>query len=267
MARYGKPFVAIALAWVIGASLVSSAGAEPTLKAVAAFTKTNAQTISFLKFIDYANGAAKGVLHITYLGGPEVTPAKTQPIALRNGLFDLLFGPPAYYLGIFPEGDAMDGMKSPPESRAMHGFDMIDHAARKKLSATFLGRFNYGIGLHVFLKEKPGMSPDGAVNLRGLKIRSSGSYLDFLTALGATPVTMAPSEIYTALERGVVDGAAGSIADAWTDGLYKFAKYRIEPPFSKGVVILIGNAKKIDFCQRTRRGRCGLPRWSGRPAR
>ena len=234
----------IAAGLAIGGS--GSSRAETVLKAVAAFPKTNAQTISFLKFIDYVNGKDKGILHIDYLGGPEVTPAKTQPIALRNGLFDLLFGPPAYYLGLFPEGDAMDGLKSPPESRAVGGFAMIDQAARKKLGATFLGRFNFGIGLHVFLKEKPPIGADGRIDLHGLKIRSSGSYLDFLSALGATPVTMSPSEIYPALERGVVDGAAGSIADAYTENLYKFVKYRIDPPFSKGVVILIGNAKKID---------------------
>ena len=123
---------------------------------------------------------------------------------------------------------------------------MIDRAARKRLDATFIGRFNFGIGLHVFLKNMPLRKPNGDLNLTGLKIRSSGSYLDFISALGATPVTLAPSEIYTALERGVVDGAAASIEDAYTETLYKFLKYRIDPPFSKGVVILIGNAKAID---------------------
>lgn len=238
------------LAGVAAAALLvvatGTAQAESTLKAVAAFPKTNAQTISFLKFIDYVNGKEKGILHIDYIGGPEVTPPNKQPIALRNGLFDLLFGPPAYYLGLFPEGDAMDGTKSPVESRAVGGFKMIDAAARKKLGATFLGRFNFGIYLNVFLRDKPSFKPNGDLDLHGQKIRSSGSYLDFLKALGATPVTMPTSEIYTALERGVVDGAAASLTDAYTDSFYKFLKYRIEPPFSKGVVILIGNAKSID---------------------
>lgn len=238
------------VACLIGATLIAApmgaAHAETTLKAVAAFPKNNAQTISFLKFIAYVNKKEKGILHINYIGGPEVTPAKTQPIALRNGLFDLLFGPPAYYLGLFPEGDAMDGTKTPAQTRAVGGFKMIDAAARKRLGATFLGRFNFGIYLNVFLKNKPPMKPNGDLDLHGLKIRSSGSYLDFLKALGATPVTMPTSEIYTALERGVVDGAAASLSDAYTDSLYKFLKYRIDPPFSKGVVILIGNAKKID---------------------
>lgn len=222
------------------------ARAEAVLRAVGAFTKSNEQTISFLKFIDLVNAKGKGVLRIEYIGGPEVTPASKQPIALRDGLFDLLFGPPAYYLGMFPEGDAMDGMKTPAESRAVHGFEMIDRALRKRLGATFLGRFNFGIGLHVFLTNKPMRRPNGDLNLTGLKIRSSGSYLDFITALGATPVTMSPSEIYTALQRGVVNGAAASIEDAYTETLYKFLKYRIDPPFSKGVVILIGNANAID---------------------
>ncbi len=43
--------------------------------------------------------------------------------------------------------------------------------------------------------------------LKGLKIRTTGGYVTkTLEALGATPVTMPVTEIYTSMERGVVDG-------------------------------------------------------------
>lgn len=238
-------FVATSIAALaLGAS--GTAQAEVTLKAVSAFPKTHPFTQSFLKFIHIVNKDAKGILHIDFLGGPEVTPPSKQPIALRNGLFDLMFGPPAYYLGLFPEGDAFDGFKLPAQTRKLGGFKYIDKALRAKLGATFVGRFDAGGGLYLFLTKKPKLTAAGDVNLSGLKIRSSPAYGQFLRALGGTAVVMPVSETYTALERGVVDGAATGLSGLRRSGLVKFLKYRIEPNFSVTSTILIGNAKKLD---------------------
>jgi len=40
---------------------------------------------------------------------------------------------------------------------------------------------------------------------RGLKIRGGGVYSDIITALGGSPVSVAPSEMYTALQYGTMD--------------------------------------------------------------
>ena len=232
---------AVALLGITGA-----ARAESTLKAVSAFPKTHPFTMSYLRFIDIVNKDAKGVLHINFIGGPEVTPPSKQPIALRNGLFDMIYGPPAYYLGLFPEGDAFDGFKLPAETRKVGGFKYIDSAMREKLGATFVGRFDAGGGLYLYLTKEPKLTAAGDIDLSGLKIRSSPAYGDFLKALGGTAVVMPVSEIYTALERGVVDGAATGLSGLHESGLTKFLKYRIEPNFSVTSTILIANAKKID---------------------
>lgn len=48
----------------------------------------------------------------------------------------------------------------------------------------------------------------GLADLKGLQIRTYGSYMPKLfEAIGATPVNISPDELYTALDRGVVDGA------------------------------------------------------------
>src|SRR5688572_5509197 len=47
-------------------------------------------------------------------------------------------------------------------------------------------------------------------DLKGLKLRTSGAWLDMAKDLGAAPVTMAAGEIFTALERGVIDAAEWS---------------------------------------------------------
>jgi TRAP-type C4-dicarboxylate transport system substrate-binding protein len=43
-------------------------------------------------------------------------------------------------------------------------------------------------------------------DMKGMKIRMPGVYGPYVKALGATPVTMPGSEVYPALEKGVVDG-------------------------------------------------------------
>jgi TRAP-type C4-dicarboxylate transport system substrate-binding protein len=237
---------ALALAAFFSIAVPIVAWAESSLTAVSAFPATHPFTISLQHFIDLVNKEAKGVLSIKYIGGPEITPPSKQPIALRNGLFDLMYGPPAYYLGLFPEGDAFDGFKLPAETRKVGGFKYIDAAMRERLAATFVGRFDAGGGLFLFLTRKPKLTADGDVDLSGLKIRSSPAYGDFLRALGGTAVVMDVSETYTALERGVVDGAATGLSGLRESSLTKFLKFRIEPNFSVTSTILIGNAKKID---------------------
>jgi TRAP-type C4-dicarboxylate transport system substrate-binding protein len=55
------------------------------------------------------------------------------------------------------------------------------------------------------LLKKPVNSLD---QLKGLKLWASGEQADLLRALGAVPVTIPTPEVYTALERGTLDGAA-----------------------------------------------------------
>lgn len=63
-------------------------------------------------------------------------------------------------------------------------------------------------------------------DLKGKKIRVyAKSQADFLSALGAQPVNMAFSEVYTALERGTVDGAVSGPDAIPGLRLYEVAKY------------------------------------------
>lgn len=69
-----------------------------------------------------------------------------------------------------------------------------------------------------------------AADLKGMKIRTAGAWADILKQLGASPTVMAPSDIYTALERRVLDGAEFITPSTNIKlGFHKIAKYIIVP--------------------------------------
>lgn len=67
-------------------------------------------------------------------------------------------------------------------------------------------------------------------DLKGLKIRTAGAWLEISKTLGAAPVTMPGAEVYTSLERGVIDATEwGTLYENISPGFNKIAKYVIIP--------------------------------------
>jgi len=89
--------------------------------------------------------------------------------------------------------------------------------------------------------------------LSGLKIRVTPVYRDFFQSLGATVVQTAPGEVYTALERGVVDGYGWPIQGIFDLGWHEKTKYRVDPGFYNAEVSVLVNLdtwKKLDAAQK-----------------
>jgi TRAP-type C4-dicarboxylate transport system substrate-binding protein len=89
---------------------------------------------------------------------------------------------------------------------------------------------------HVYLT-KPVDKP----SLAGLKIRITPVYRDFFTALGATVMQTAPGEVYTALERGVVDGYGWPIGGIFDNNWQERTRFRVDPGFYDAEVSIIMN--------------------------
>lgn len=83
------------------------------------------------------------------------------------------------------------------------------------------------VGLTVFGHHGPSMAVtskevNGPADIKGLRMRSPGGLrAEILAAMGAEVVTMGAADVYTALQRGTVDGLSSSIKDIyewkWTD--------------------------------------------------
>jgi len=85
-------------------------------------------------------------------------------------------------------------------------------------------------------------------DFKGLKIRAPGAYGKFLRNLGASPVSLAWSEIYTSLATGVIDGSIGSNMIDHRDGNHvEVAKYMYKLPLAGAQVLsVVVNQKAWD---------------------
>ena len=81
-----------------------------------------------------------------------------------------------------------------------------------------------------------------------LKIRSSGALQKFLDEAGASTAFLPGSELYPALDTGVVDGAHwGAVQGAASMSLYEVAKYHVRPALNiAGTDVIIINQKALE---------------------
>ncbi len=67
-------------------------------------------------------------------------------------------------------------------------------------------------------------------DLNGLKLRTAGAWLEISKSMGAAPVTMPGGDVYSSLERNVIDATEwGTLYENISPGFHKITKYVIIP--------------------------------------
>src|SRR6056297_563392 len=216
-----------------GALFGAMAHAQQTITAVHAFPETLIYTQSFLAFVDKVNEAGEGVIQIEVRGGPEAIGMFQQPDAVRNGVVDMVYTPGSFYAGALPEKDALVASNlTAIEARENGGIDLIDQIHQEKMGVKYLGWFDSGVTYNLWTRNEPQFDADGNLDVEGLKLRGNAVYNAFFTEyLGAQVIDLPTTDVYSALERGVVDATGwtqiGLIDLKWNE----FLNYRIEPNF------------------------------------
>ena len=225
------------------AVLTDGAGAqEVTLKAVSSFAEKTTYTRGFERFVDLVNAEGKGVIQINYIGGPKAMPPFEVGNALKSGVIDIANATGAFYTNVMPEADAWKLTERPmSELRSNGGFDYMAKLYAEKMNAIFLARFVDNNPFHLYLNK-----PITSADMTGLKLRITPVYRDFFQAQGATVVQTAPGEVYTALERGVVDGYGWPITGIFDLGWQEKTKYRVDPGFYTAEVSALVNKTTWD---------------------
>ena len=228
--------------------LASTAQAEDTITAVHAFPETLIYTQSFLSFVDKVNEAGEGVVKIDVRGGPESIGMFQQPDAVRDGIVDMVYTPGSFYGGTVPEKDAMvTSNLDATETRENGGTELMDQIHQEKMGVKYLGWFDSGVCYNLWTRDEPAFDAQGNLEVDGLKLRGNAVYNAFFTNyLQAQVIDLPTGEVYSALQRGVVDATGwtqiGLIDLKWNE----FLNYRIEPCFFSTDLGVIVNMEKWD---------------------
>jgi TRAP-type C4-dicarboxylate transport system substrate-binding protein len=241
---------ALSLGAVLAAAALSASAQEITLKAASAFDRGSNQSSTFERFLEKVNSDSKGTIQLNYLGGGGslMNPFELGS-AISKGVVEVGVLPGAFYTTLMPEADALKMVMTPMKQvRGTPKYDFFNEIHAKKLNSHWLGRSGELVPFHLYLTKKI-----DKMDLAGLRIRVTPIYRPFFTALGANVVQTAPGEVYTALERGVVDGYGWPTQGVFDAGWQRVTKYRVDPGFYNSASEILVNLdvwKKLTPAQR-----------------
>jgi TRAP-type transport system periplasmic protein len=232
-----KKMLAVALA-ALFPSLVCAQ--EVTLRVVSAFPENQYYVKRTVEWIEKLNKEGKGVLQLNFIGGPKAIPTFEVGKAVQSGVVDIGFTTGAFYTNVMPEADILKlSETSAAEQRKNGGYDLINKIWAEKANMRYLAKTVEFTPFHLYLNKKID-KPD----LTGLKIRITPVYRDFFQAMGASVMITAPGEVYTALERGVIDGYGWPIHALFDLNWQEKTKFRVDPGFYNAEVGLVMNLDK-----------------------
>ena len=226
-----------------------------TLGFVAATSVANAQDMKMLTawggnhsgtanmaygYIDLVQELSGGSVSITP-SGPEVVPAGQQIQPLTAGVFDLIYTHGLYHTGTTGIGAAIDAVDGDIEKRRTSGiWDWIDNHYQETQNLKVVSIPTANTGFRFFLKEPM----DAGTKLDGMKIRALPSYNQIVASLGATAVVIPFGELYSSLEKGVVDGIVWPSVGAVGFKFHEVAPYLAEPAFGSVSYLIMMNLDK-----------------------
>lgn len=174
------------------------------------------------------------------LSGPETVPAFEQFEPVSRGLFDILYTNGGYHYDSVGIGAALDSFdKTHDQIRESGIWDLVKEEYGKR-NMTLIGII-HNPGFHLLLNQPLEQEAEG---LSGRRIRGIPIYHGLIQELGGSPVVLPMPEIYPALERGVVDGAAWPTLGAFDARWYEVADYLTRPTFGQGVQLFLMNTDK-----------------------
>ena len=238
------------LALMLAAAAPLSWAQEVTLRMVSGFAENGIYVQRLLPWVTKFNAEGKGLVQINFIGGPKAIPSFELGNAVKTGVVDMALNTGAFYTNVMPEADFLKLTQiSVAEQRKNGAFEAINKVWNEKGNMQYLARMVENQPFHIYTNKKVD-KPD----LTGQKIRITPVYRDFFQSLNANVITTPPGEVYTALERGVVDGYGWPIGGIFDFNWQEKTKFRIDPGFYDAEVSLIMNLpayKKLTDAQRS----------------
>ncbi|QTA80091.1 C4-TRAP dicarboxylate transporter periplasmatic binding protein [Desulfonema limicola] len=199
-------FAAFCICFTIGIFYPASSGAEITLTYSSFFPPTHIQSQLSESWCKEVEQRTEGRVKLQYYAGQTLTKAKQTYDSVEDGIADIGTSALSYTRGKFPLMSAVDlpfGYTSGKAATTVAN-ELYEKFKPKEFKETKVLYFHaHGPGI-IHTKGKAVRKLE---DLKGLKVRSTGTSAEVVKALGGTPVPMPMPESYQSLQKGVVDGS------------------------------------------------------------
>jgi tripartite ATP-independent transporter DctP family solute receptor len=169
----------------------------------------NAHSVFFDAFIVELTSATNGEVGAIFYGDSQLGPEDKYPTAITFGTLDMMLTVSNWTtsvpeLGVLTMGFLFPSMEGQGQVLDGNAGQQLQDIFARKTKAEILG-WCYNFGGRNVLGKAPIRS---LAEFRGKKLRvlPSPTFVQTFRLLGATPVPMSFSEIYTSLQTGVIDG-------------------------------------------------------------
>lgn len=200
----------------------------------------------WLKMVDEKTG---GKVAIELLPVESIVAHSETQDAIAAGILDGHITDTSYFAGKEPAfgliANPVGAWSSPQQM-----FDFIYEGGGKELMNEILEPYGLHFigpttpGLEAFLSKKP---LDGVDDLKGLKLRApEGMVQKVFQAAGAAPVNLPGSEVFTALDKGVIDAADYTVFSTnHSQGMHDVATHPVYPGFHSMPLVEISINKGV----------------------
>ena len=188
----------------------------------------NPRHTAALKLAEVVKAKSNGRIEVTVAGAAQLGDDAAMVTALRTGALDMSANSQGAVANLVPEYAAF-GMPFLFGSQA-HAWKVMDGPAGKELAEksaekglVVLGYWDNGIR-HMSNSKRPLLKPE---DLKGLKMRTppDSVTVDIMQSVGAEAQQIKFSELYVALQQGVVDGQENPLVNIWAGKLHEVQKY------------------------------------------
>lgn len=172
--------------------------------------------------------ATNGRVKITFFGGESMAKAPDHYDLVLQGTADIVWTDPNHVPGAFPlsESVAMPFLFPDAEVCSAVMWEVYNKYLKDADFSKIKLLWTFSIGMNDFHSKKPVKT---MADLKGLKLASMApAHSKTIKALGASGVFMIEPEVYTAMERGMLDGRFFNWEGCFVWKNFEVTKYRIQ---------------------------------------
>lgn len=207
---------------------------------VSTFPAGNVNYEAAVLLADQVNELTDGQIQFNFLGGSEIFSGSAGAEAVMSGALDAVFTAADYFTGFAPEAAAICASNMTyAEMTASGGLDYINSVFAANDVRLLYVVDEVGIsGTQIFVNEAISSLED----LKGKSIRSTGTVQgDVLASIGCSATPLGLSDIFSALEQGLVQGYCGPAYLGGAMGFFEYCKCVVSTEIARGGSSLLIN--------------------------